>query len=56
MYTVVVRWRSSDAIQEFDVRNKDDIEAMVRHSDTVYNLIGREWETKYTNIFDRMMN
>ncbi|KAJ1677781.1 Protein-lysine N-methyltransferase efm5, partial [Spiromyces aspiralis] len=31
---------------EFDVRNPEQIEACVRHSDIVYNLIGRNYETK----------
>jgi NADH dehydrogenase (ubiquinone) 1 alpha subcomplex subunit 9 len=32
--------------QEYDLRNKDSIEASVRHSDIVYNLIGRDYATK----------
>jgi len=32
---------------EIHLRNKDSLEAAVRHSDTVYNLIGRDYETKY---------
>ncbi|KAM4062259.1 nmrA-like family protein [Hirsutella rhossiliensis] len=31
---------------EFDLRNTPSIEASVRHSDAVYNLIGREYPTK----------
>jgi len=31
---------------EFDLRNKDSIEESVRHSDMVYNLIGRDYPTK----------
>src|SRR5947207_231488 len=34
-------------IEEYDLRDTDAIERAVKHSDTVYNLIGREWETKY---------
>lgn len=32
---------------EFDMRNDSQIEEAVRHSDIVYNLIGRDYETKY---------
>lgn len=32
---------------EIHLRNKDSLEAAIRHSDTVYNLIGRDYETKY---------
>lgn len=31
---------------EFDLRNKEQINECVRHSDIVYNLIGRDYETK----------
>jgi NADH dehydrogenase (ubiquinone) 1 alpha subcomplex subunit 9 len=31
---------------EFDMRNDSQIEEAVRHSDIVYNLIGRDYETK----------
>nr|CAG8630421.1 2574_t:CDS:10 [Entrophospora candida] len=31
---------------EFDLRNKETISEAVRHSDIVYNLIGRDYETK----------
>jgi NADH dehydrogenase (ubiquinone) 1 alpha subcomplex subunit 9 len=31
---------------EFDLRNRKSVEDSVKHSDIVYNLIGREWETK----------
>ncbi|KAG1469888.1 hypothetical protein G6F56_002995 [Rhizopus delemar] len=31
---------------EFDLRNKDQLTECVRHSDIVYNLIGRDYETK----------
>jgi NADH dehydrogenase (ubiquinone) 1 alpha subcomplex subunit 9 len=30
----------------FDLRNEEQLIANLRHSDVVYNLIGREWETK----------
>ena len=33
--------------KEFDLRNKETISEAVRHSDIVYNLIGRDYETKY---------
>lgn len=32
---------------EFDLRNTESIEESVRHSDIVYNLIGRDYPTKY---------
>jgi NADH dehydrogenase (ubiquinone) 1 alpha subcomplex subunit 9 len=32
--------------QEFDLRNTQSIEESVRHSDVVYNLIGRNYPTK----------
>jgi hypothetical protein len=31
---------------EIHLRNKDSLEAAVRHSDTVYNLLGRDYETR----------
>lgn len=31
---------------EWDARNPDQIHEAVRHSDTVYNLVGRDWETR----------
>jgi NADH dehydrogenase (ubiquinone) 1 alpha subcomplex subunit 9 len=31
---------------EFDLRNKEQLTECVRHSDIVYNLIGRDYETK----------
>lgn len=31
---------------EFDLRNKEQLRECVRHSDIVYNLIGRDYETK----------
>ena len=33
--------------QEYDLRNTQSIEESVRHSDVVYNLIGRNYPTKY---------
>ena len=35
--------------QEWDLRRPDQIEECLRHSDTVYNLVGRDYETKYVN-------
>lgn len=32
--------------QEYDLRNTQSIEESVRHSDIVYNLIGRDYPTK----------
>lgn len=33
-------------MMEFDLRNRQSIEESVKHSDIVYNLIGRDYETK----------
>ena len=33
--------------KEWDIRNEDQIAECVRHSDIVYNLVGRDHETKY---------
>ena len=33
--------------QEHDLRNTASIEESVRHSDVVYNLVGRDYPTKY---------
>ena len=33
--------------QEYDLRNTESIEEAVRHSDVVYNLVGRAYPTKY---------
>lgn len=35
------------AHQEWDIRNAKQIEECVRHSDVVYNLASRDWETRY---------
>lgn len=32
---------------EFDLKDRESINECVRHSDIVYNLIGRDYETKY---------
>lgn len=32
---------------EYDLRNTESIEQSVRHSDVVYNLVGRNYPTKY---------
>jgi len=37
---------------EFDLRNTQSIEESVRHSDIVYNLIGRTYPTKNFSLFD----
>jgi hypothetical protein len=34
-------------IQEYDLRNTPSLEESVRHSDVVYNLVGRTYPTKY---------
>lgn len=37
---------------EYDLRNTDSIEESVRHSDIVYNLVGREYPTKNFDLGD----
>lgn len=37
---------------EFDLRNTQSIEESVRHSDMVFNLIGRKYPTKNFSLFD----
>lgn len=37
---------------EFDLRNTQSIEESVRHSDMVFNLIGRDYPTKNFSLFD----
>ena len=32
--------------KEWDIRNEEQIAECVRHSDIVYNLVGRDYETK----------
>lgn len=32
--------------QEWDARNPDQIYECVKNSDTVYNIVGRDWETR----------
>ncbi|KAG4303962.1 hypothetical protein PORY_002615 [Pneumocystis oryctolagi] len=58
--TIIIPWRDQDSkrhlkilgdigqiiMMEFDLRNKISIEESVRHSNIVYNLIGRDYETK----------
>lgn len=39
-------WGTFLTVQEYDLRDTDAIDRAVKHSDTVYNLIGRDWETK----------
>ena len=34
-------------LEEYDLRNTQSIEESVRHSDIVYNLVGRQYPTKY---------
>lgn len=38
--------RTLDREQEWDLKNDDQIEECLRHSDVVYNLTGRHYETK----------
>lgn len=37
----------TDLWQEYDLRNTESIEQSVRHSDVVYDLVGRNYPTKY---------
>lgn len=34
---------------EYDLRNTESVEEAVRHSDVVYNLVGRRYPTKYVS-------
>lgn len=38
---------ADELLQEYDLRNTQSIEESVRHSDIVYNLVGRDYPTKY---------
>ena len=40
-----------DGWQEYDLRNTNSIEESVRHSDIVFNLVGRDYPTKYSLSF-----
>lgn len=33
-------------VQEYDLRNTESLEECVRHSDIVFNLVGRDYPTK----------
>lgn len=35
-------------MQEWDARDKDSIKRALEHSNVVINLVGREWETRYS--------
>lgn len=37
-------------VKEYDLRNTPSLEESVRHSDVVYNLVGRMYPTKYDSI------
>jgi NADH dehydrogenase (ubiquinone) 1 alpha subcomplex subunit 9 len=37
-------------VQEWDLMNDTQIEECLRHSDTVYNLVGRNYKTKYARL------
>ncbi|KAF9520846.1 hypothetical protein BS47DRAFT_1481181 [Hydnum rufescens UP504] len=43
---------TGDLGQEWDLRNEDQIAECVRHSDIVYNLVGRDYTTKNFNYAD----
>ena len=38
--------------QEYDLRNTPSLEESVRHSDVVYNLVGRDYPTKNFSLED----
>lgn len=40
------QWVGANHFQEYDLRNTQSIEESVRHSDVVYNLVGRQYPTK----------
>ena len=42
--------------QEYDLRNTASIEESVRHSDVVYNLVGRDYPTKSVLLRERMQS
>ena len=42
-------FRLADFGQEYDLRNTQSLEESVRHSDVVYNLVGRNYPTKYAS-------
>ncbi|KAG5439696.1 hypothetical protein PCK2_000736 [Pneumocystis canis] len=68
--TVIIPWRDQDSkrhlkilgdlgqiiMMEFDLRNETSIEESVRHSNIVYNLIGRDYETKNFSYEDVHIN
>jgi len=39
-------------LQEYDLRNTASLEESVRHSDAVYNLVGRMYPTKYVRVIE----
>ena len=39
--------RPLTVLQEYDLRSTQSLEESVRHSDVVYNLVGRMYPTKY---------
>ena len=45
--TELVLGKKSNVLQEYDLRNTASLEESVRHSDVVYNLVGRDYPTKY---------
>lgn len=38
---------TNGSAKEFDLRNTESLEECVRHSDIVYNLVGRDYPTKF---------
>ena len=38
------------SLQRFDLRREEQIAECLKHSDVVYNLVGRDYETKYVNL------
>ena len=42
-------WVLTATLKEYDLRNTASLEESVRHSDIVFNLVGRNYPTKYEN-------
>lgn len=45
-FELVIEAEVQCCLQEWDIRNEQQIAECLRHSDTVYNLVGRDYETK----------
>jgi hypothetical protein len=45
-HVLYLAWQLLNSLQEWDIRNEDQIAECLKHSDIVYNLVGRDYETK----------